>query len=302
MNKKSLFLVLHLLLISIFSFSQDEEKTLKVISYNIWNGFDWGKDQARRAELQSWMTTQQPDVVALQELCKYTPEKLKEDAKAWGHEYYVLLKEDGYSVGLTSRFPIEVKEKIKEGMHHGALHCKTAGIDFLVVHLHPGSIKRRREEAGVLLEKLTEIRKDNTRFMVLGDFNAHSPFDDHFYRENKFADHLKKSNHDNDINGNLLYSELDYAVISEFLAFPLYDVIHKYILSMNKLGTFPAMALASVNNLSFENLLKRYERIDYILASSALYESCVSAIVHNEKANWFLSDHYPVEANFKIEK
>lgn len=70
-------------------------------------------------------------LVGLQELCNYTPEKLQEDAEKWGHNYLILLKEQGYSVGLTSKFPIEVKEKIFDGMHHGALHCKTAGIDIL---------------------------------------------------------------------------------------------------------------------------------------------------------------------------
>ena len=130
---KRLLLLLSIALLAIKpGFSQSQEQ-LKVISYNIWNGFDWGKDDARRAELQQWKVAgQQPDVVALQELCKYTPEKLKEDAKSWGHPYSVLLKTTGYSVGLTSRFPIELKEKILEGLHHGALHCQTNGIDFLV--------------------------------------------------------------------------------------------------------------------------------------------------------------------------
>lgn len=58
------------------------ERNFKVITYNIWNGFDWGKDTVRRANLQLWMQNQMPDVVALQELCNYTPEKLDEDAKS----------------------------------------------------------------------------------------------------------------------------------------------------------------------------------------------------------------------------
>ncbi len=58
------------------------------------------------------MKQQNPNIVGLQELCKYSPEKLKEDAKNWGHNYSVLLKESSYSVGITSKFPVEIKEKI----------------------------------------------------------------------------------------------------------------------------------------------------------------------------------------------
>ena len=120
---------------------------VKVMSYNIWNGFEWGKDKERKEKLLAWVKKQNPDVIALQELCAYTPEKLAADAKTWGHEHSILLKKDGYSVGLTSNAPIELKEKIREGMHHGALHCSTLGIDFFVVHFSPFSYLKRREES-----------------------------------------------------------------------------------------------------------------------------------------------------------
>jgi exodeoxyribonuclease III len=147
MKKKILIVVL--LFGFSFQFSMAQEK-LKVISYNIFNGFDWGKDTVRRTHFQQWIMAQHPDVLAMQELCAYTPEKLKSESETWGHPYSALLKATGYSVGITSRFPIEVKEKILGGLHHGALHCRINGIDYLVVHLHPGSIKRRREEAQIL--------------------------------------------------------------------------------------------------------------------------------------------------------
>ncbi len=101
-----------------------------VLSYNIWNGFDWGKDTLRHEKTVAWVKSQNPDVVAFQELCGYTDEKLKGDAKSWGHPYSILLKTDGYPVGLTSRKPIQLKEKAREGLWHGMLHCETFGIDF----------------------------------------------------------------------------------------------------------------------------------------------------------------------------
>ena len=69
---------------------QDGE--IKLLTYNIWNGYDWGKDSVRRSQVQQWIHEQKADVIALQELCNYTSEKLAEDAKSWGHEYSVLLK------------------------------------------------------------------------------------------------------------------------------------------------------------------------------------------------------------------
>jgi len=275
-----------------------QERSLKVITYNIWNGYDWGKDNARRADLVNWMKEQQPDIVALQELCKYSPNKLKEDAKGWGHEYSVLLKTKGYSVGLTSKYPIELKEKIFKGMHHGALHCQTNEIDIFIVHLSPGSYLKRRDEAKIIIQKLDEIADKNARYMVLGDFNAHSPFDAYLYKNNILLDRLRESNKDKPKNGNLVDNELDYSVLSEFLSFQLIDVCQRFTTGIEERGSFPAQSLEKINNETKEQLISRLERIDYIMVSPELAKKCIRAKVHNGKENWFLSDHYPVEAIF----
>lgn len=285
------------------SISQENPNDFKVITYNIWNGFDWGKDEERRTKLQHWMNAQKPDVVALQELCNYTPEKLKEDALAWGHKYSVLLKTSGYSVGLTSKYAIEIKEKIREGMHHGALHCKTNGIDFLVVHLHPGSIKRRREEASILAHKLDSIVRSTTKYIALGDFNAHSPFDADLYDPDSYLlNRLRKSNQEKGLDGNIVNNTLDYSVISEFLSLPLFDVVQKYTSGLKERGSFPGRILSSVNKESEDQLVSRLERIDYILVSSELMSKSTGAKVHNGEENWYLSDHYPVSATFLLKK
>ena len=112
--------------------------TLKVLTYNIWNGFDWGKDTQRRDNTHQWIDSKTPDIVALQELCGYTPEKLAKEAKKWGHSYSVLLKNKGYSVGLTSNRPIELKEKVFDNLWHGMLHCKTWDIDFFCSSFESG--------------------------------------------------------------------------------------------------------------------------------------------------------------------
>jgi len=246
---------------------QEKKETIKVISYNIWNGFDWGKDADRRAKLGTWMRDQSPTIVGLQELCKYTPEKLKQDASSWGHTHSVLLKESGYSVGLTSKYPIEIVEKIREGMHHGALHCKTGGIDVFVIHFSPSSYKKRRLEAEIILEKLDKVAKENTKYLVMGDFNALSPFDADLYNNKVLLNRLRKSNADKPEKGNLVDNELDFAVISKFLAFPLLDVCLKYTNGMNERGSFPGRSLAEINNETEAELVNRMERIDFIFVS-----------------------------------
>lgn len=301
MKSVILIIIVGWLLFSLNLKAQPKE-TVKVISYNIWNGFDWGKDEARRNELVSWMKDQSPDIVGLQELCKYTDKKLIEDASGWGHEYSVLLKNSGYSVGLTSKYPIEIIEKIRDEMHHGALHCKTGGIDIFVVHFSPSSYKKRREEAKVILQKLQKVADTNSKYLVMGDFNALSPFDADLYKNEILLSRYRKSNADKPEKGNLVDNEFDFAVLSNFLAFPLIDVCQKYTNGMAERGSFPARSLAAVNNESEDELVSRMERIDYILVSPELGKNCISAEVYNGEANWYMSDHYPVGTVFSTKK
>ncbi len=287
--------------LSINSYSQ--QTNLKVITYNIWNGYDWGKDEDRRGRMNSWINDQNPTIVALQELCKYSSQKLKEDAKSWGHEHSVLLKTTGYSVGLTSKYPIEVKEKIMEGMHHGALHCKTNGLDVFVIHFSPGSYAKRREEVAIIIEKLEKVRKENNRFMVLGDFNCQSPIDADLYDpDGAYLNRLRKSNKDKPLKGNLFKGNIDFAVMSSLLAFPLIDVCQQFTKGMEERGSAPAQILGMVNNETKEQLLSRAQRIDYIMASPDIANSCIKAKVFNGEENYFLSDHYPVIAEFNFLK
>ncbi len=295
---KHLILIPFFILISLHSYPQTNN--LKVITYNIWNGFDFGKDEDRRNRLRDWINQQEPTIVALQELCKYTDEKLAEDAKSWGHKHSILLKTTGYSVGLTSRYPIEVKEKIRNGMHHGALHCQTNGIDIFVIHLSPSSYQRRREEAKIILEKLNDVRKGNNQFMVLGDFNAQSPIDMDLYDpEGPLLKKLRESNEDKSRDENLFNDNLDYAVISSFLAFPLLDVCQRFTSGLEERGSFPGQILGEGNLEVERELRSRLERIDFILVSPELNKRCISAKVCNGEENYYLSDHYPVIAEFR---
>ena len=301
--RKSLIAVA-IFIFSVSALAQEKNTQFKVITYNIWNGYDWGEDEVRRAEVGEWINKQEPSMVALQELCKYTAVKLEEDALSWGHSYSVLLKTTGYSVGLTSKYPIMVKEKILDGMHHGALHCIVKGIDVFVIHFHPGSISFRRDEVAIMLDKFASVREHNQHYMVLGDFNSHSPYDADLYDPNGLLlNRLNERQPDKGIEeGNLSYGDLDYSVMSALLAFPLIDVCRPYTRGIEERGSFPGRVLGPVNNESDENLVSRLERIDYILASPDLSIKCTGARVCNGKENHYLSDHYPVMAEFDLKK
>lgn len=285
--------------IGVLGFSQQEIETIKIISYNIWNGYDFGKDEERREKVVNWIDKLKPTMVGLQELVNYTPKKLEEDAINWGHSYSVLLKETGYSVGLTSKYPIEIKETIFDNMHHGALHCKTGGFDVFVIHFSPSSHKKRQQEAKIILKKLKAVAKNNPNYIVMGDFNALSPMDADLYKNDVLLNRLKLSNKDKGEKGNLANNDLDYSVISSFLAFPLIDACQKFTSTMNERGSFPGRILGNVNSETVEDLVNRLQRIDYILISPFLSEKLTNAQVYNKQPNWYLSDHYPVGIELK---
>lgn len=87
-----------------------------MISYNIWNGFDWGKDSQREASMVEWLRAQDADIIGFQELNSFTQEELEHLAQQWGHPYALLLKEEGYPIGVTSKTPLELKSKMLGGL------------------------------------------------------------------------------------------------------------------------------------------------------------------------------------------
>lgn len=159
--------------------------TLRIITYNILVAYGNYKiddpyypGEERKQRITDWLASQQPDVVSLQEMNGYTPEQLAEEARAWGHEHAVMLKDFGYPTALTSRWPIEVLDRQTEGLHHGVMRCRTGGVDYVVVHLWPFKDEpRRMREIDAALELAADSREDERPVVILGDFNALSHHD-----------------------------------------------------------------------------------------------------------------------------
>ncbi len=278
-------------------YAQKEPVHLKVMTYNIWNGFDWGKDQERKKNWIKWIKEKEPDVLALQELCGYNEKELKEDALKWGHSYAVILKQKGYPVGLTSKQPIILKERVIEDMWHGMLHCNTYGIDFFVVHLSPSDCDFRLKEARIITQK---IKNSNPgRFIILGDFNSHSPFESEVLKYNKSLLNKYRQVKPKSKYSNLRLGNFDYAVISTFLSLPAIDVAQSFIDLKNRY-TFPTQAIESIY-LTAEEISRNKERIDYIFTDPELSKTCKRVRIFNKGTTATLSDHFPVMAEFVLQ-
>lgn len=303
MRKRILFIIALSLGVLFSSYAQRDIKGLErhwkpnvhkiqIISYNIFNGFDWGKDTEREERFVDWVKNRNPEVLALQELCGFTQASLSVLAKKWGHNYAVIVKEDGYPVGLTSKRPVNLKNKLLENCGHGLLHVETYGLDFLVTHLNPSNTKNRHKEAEFIVDYIKKEKLDN--FLLMGDMNAHSPIDADYMDSNGL---LKSGDKD---NMNLTEGRIDFATISCFLAYPMVDVCREYV-APDKRATFPTPILMDVSKHKAVRA-KRQERIDYIFMPINLMNKVVDAFIYNKGEADYLSDHYPVSVELLLEE
>ena len=125
-----------------------------------------------------------PDVLALQGLQNYTVERLSAEAAEWGHGYAVFFAKGGgraVPMGLTSRRPIILQEKLGRDMSHGLLHGRTYGIEFLALQLSAEDGEERRAESKRIVFRIQQLLQTGREAIVLGDFNALSPFDAALY-------------------------------------------------------------------------------------------------------------------------
>lgn len=296
---KTFNILIFAIIFNINTYGQKNE--IKVITYNILEGLGnnstYGED--RHNNCVAWLKKQGADVIALQEMYS-SDELLAEDAKQWGHNFYF----KSGSVAITSNKPITFKKVYsKKELRNNVVHCRTYGIDFLGIHLSPSDWKYRSGEADIIKKIVDTVKIQTDKYIVFGDFNAHSPFDADLYIENPelVKKYLKgdKNNIDRgSTNRSLVDGFLDYSVMSKFISFPLVDITQRFV-SMRDRHTFPSPILIGVWRTA-GNIGRTPERIDYIMTSIVLSKFCKSVKVHNGEENDYISDHYPVEAVFAI--
>lgn len=270
--------------------AEGDGKRLHIISYNIWNGFE--KDATRKARFIDWVKSQNPDIVALEELVGFKTGDLEELAKTYGHPYVAMVKENGYPVGITSRYPIEVVTKQVKGLWHGMLHVKTCGLDVVVTHLSPFEWKYRLEEANKITRYIQENQLDSC--LVMGDFNAYSAFD-----ADEVEKHvaLKKSMTGWDASQktyrNMRGNQFDYSVLSTFYAAGMVDACRMHTPLASDRMSFPTAFYKKWEH-GDKRLADISERLDYILISSSLADACIQGTVYRIPETEGISDHYPV--------
>lgn len=257
---------------------------LRIITYNVWYGFT--KVPERKKTWIAWMNEQHPDIVSLQELNEYTPQKLAEDAKSYGHTYSALLKEEGFPTGITSRYPIEDIQRIKKGFHHGLMRVRIQQVYFYVIHLHPSNWETRKTEIKQILQNIEGLPA-NSKVILAGDFNTFSPLDSVYYSHGR----LEPFFNDRDLQyqeKNLNHGKLDYTVIQEVMDFGLIDLeASSRNSSYNFSGSFPTL-------IEKQGEHGDQRRLDYVFASNNLADRVTKAKIITTDSVLFLSDHLPV--------
>ena len=270
-----------------------DEASLRFLTYNVYYVFSHGTEVEAGS---AWIESEEPDVVALQELTNISEARLEELAAGWGHEHSALLKTSGFSVGLTSVHPIEVVERALEGLHHGCLHARVAGVDVFVVHLSPFKWSVREREAAAILARVEPLLDEGRDVVVLGDFNALSGHDS--VALTALPEQLEKSRRSDAEHGhveNLRDGEFDFAVMQSFFDAGLVDLQERF------LDRAPGARWTFTTGIWSEEKRDAPEggtRIDYVLASPEMAARARSARVVREGVVNRTSDHYPVIVDF----
>lgn len=263
----------------------------RLITYNVWYGFT--KAPERKTRWIEWMQAQQPDVVSLQELNEYTAQMLAEDAESWGHKYSILLKEDGFPTGVTSKYPIQDVQRFMEGFHHGLLRVKIKNLYFYIIHLHPSNWETRNREVGLIITDIKNL-PEKSSVILAGDFNTFSPFDSVYYRHGR----LEPFFHQRDVDYkevNLKNGKLDYSVMDTLLDNGLIDLENKMRPSDYEFtGSFPTLIEKEGNHGD-------QRRLDYVFAGKNMEERVIRAEIIANDTTLILSDHLPMIVDIQID-
>ena len=260
------------------------QRGLRVLSYNILEGMV--KDTTKgKTKFVAWVKALDPDVVALQECNAFTQKTLEELALSWGHPYAVIVKENGYPTGLTSRYPIADIRKVNESMTHGFIMARIEQFNFVVLHLNPHKYRKRRAEIAQVLKNI-ELQKDKKNWLIMGDFNSVYPLDkarlaqgDYLGRAKAAA--AKRPALENLVDGNAI----DFDVQQHMLSAGFTDAGHAW----DKKETAR----------TGKSIIASNSRIDYIYLSSDLAKKLDGCRFIYDDFTATHSDHRPILLDLK---
>lgn len=267
---KALIIGITLLSLSV----QSQAQKLRIISYNILEGMKMDTT-AGKQQFVDWVKQQDPDILALQECNKFKQLTLEQMAKKYGHPYAVLLREPGYPVAVTSKYPIVNVQKVTDNMHHGFIVAKIRDLNLIILHFSPHNYQKRKEEVEVILSTI-DAAPSQEKWAVMGDFNSYSPLDKANYVDGKLITRLQEAAKKYSFHNNLVDGKyLDFSVQQRILDFGLKDSFQ-----LDKSSKQAAKTPGA--------------RIDYVYFSKDLAPKVSTAKMLRDDFTAKFSDHVPV--------
>lgn len=245
---------------------------LKVLSYNVLKGLE--NNVSKKERFVSWVKSKNPDVICYQEMNSFTELSLRDFAKRYDHPYAYILKEDGYPVAISSKYPITHVDKVTSGLVHGFIHARIKDVHFIVLHLSPRELEARIEEMDFIKEYIDDLPGEPQKILVAGDFNSYSRLDQEAYGPTFEEDMLDRIS-TVPVNFTVTNTLMDAGFEDAYF---LYNSEFKYSL--------PTDIYRAEDNPG--------ARYDYIFLSDELSQDCVDADIIHDETTHFLSDHYPV--------
>ena len=269
------------------------QQTLKVLNYNVYEGFQG--DSLQKEIFKRWVKKVDADVITFQELNGFTHYALEDLGRSYGHPYVALQKEWGYPVGITSKYPITDIEKRSDDFTLGYLYARILDYHLFVIHLNPFQYTRRHTQINGVLAQALRIPK-REKIMIMGDFNSVSPVDSVIIdvpdRISLAAGYEKNRTGKYDDYFVLNNGKFDYSVISSMYAAGFYDAFYEK--NNMYIPTYSSEKYSFRNGSFGKNI-----RIDYIWLNKYLRNKCIRFEVIKDEVTHRLSDHYPLFMELK---
>lgn len=242
------------------------QPNFKIVSYNILEGLQ--QDSLNKVRFEEWVTSVDPDVVAFQEMNKFTQKSLEEFSHSYGHPYAVLSKLEGYPVALSSKYPIVNVQKVVDNMWHAYIYASVNKLHIFVIHFSPFNYKKRLEEVRTVLSHAATLPQ-NEPILIMGDFNSLDRSDESQYGAQMMEGMRKREMEQSHIR-NLNNGHMDYSVMDQLSQAGFRDT--HWLTNTTFKHSIPTKKSGSGN----------FKRIDFMWVNQAMVEKVVkSDIIHD---------------------
>jgi exodeoxyribonuclease-3 len=244
--------------------------------------------KVRLPQVLEWVAAHEPDVLVLQEIKQVTEMFAADEFSAAGYESIASGQKTYNGVAVVSKQGIADPVTDFPGFEdpqRRILATTIAGVRVINLYVPNGSEvgSEKYEYKLAWLAALKRFLQDelaaHDKLVVLGDFNI-APADEDVYDPEKWGD-------------SILCSPGERAALRELTDLGLTDVFRNFDQPEKTYSWWDYRAAGFRRNAGL--------RIDLILASKPLSESCTSSYVDKEPRGWERpSDHAPVVAEFSI--